>query len=161
MCPACDHDSYTCCVPNWCSQQSLESAEKPADNLNMSARYVLVVDDDFSAREFLRHWLEAMGYDVRDASTAEIALATMEMEPAAIVLLDVDMPGHDGLWLAERVKLFWPSTAIVFASGVDKMETVERARWLGAVDFVQKPFQWEMVAQAMRRAGRAAEGAAR
>ena len=127
----------------------------------MAARYVLVVDDDAPTREFLRHWLEAMGYDVKQAATADIALAMMVAEPAAIVLLDIEMPGHDGLWFAERVKSEWPSTAIVFASGVDNMSTIERARWLGAVDYVQKPFQWEMVAQAMRRAGRAAESALR
>ncbi len=127
----------------------------------MSARHVLVVDDDASSREFLRHWLETMGYDVKEAPTADIALAMMLTEPAAIILLDIDMPGHDGLWFAERVKSEWPSTAIVFASAVDKIETIERARWLGAVDYVQKPLQWEMVAQAMRRAGRAAESATR
>ena len=106
----------------------------------MRGRYVLVVDDDASTREFLRHWLEKMGYDVKLAPDADIALATMLRQPAAIVLLDIDMPGHDGLWLAERVRDSWPSTAIVFASGVDKIETIERARWLGAVDYVQKPF---------------------
>lgn len=123
----------------------------------MAVPYVLVVDDDAPTREFLRGWLETMGYDVREAPTAEIALGTMIEAPASIVMLDIDMPGHDGLWLAERVRDAWPATAIVFASGVDKMETIERARWLGAVDYVQKPFQWELVAQAMRRAGRAAE----
>ncbi|HET9468140.1 MAG TPA: response regulator [Vicinamibacterales bacterium] len=127
----------------------------------MAVPYVLVVDDDAATREFLRGWLETMGYDVREAPTAEIALGTMIEAPASIVMLDIDMPGHDGLWLAERVRDAWPATAIVFASGVDKMETIERARWLGAVDYVQKPFQWELVAQAMRRAGRAAEGARR
>ena len=120
---------------------------------------MLVVDDDASARGFLGHWLKAMGYEVRDAATADAALAMMLHEAAAIVLLDIDMPGHDGLWFAERVRSRWPATAIVFASGIDKIETVERARWLGAVDYVQKPFQWEMLAQAMRRAGQAAEGA--
>jgi CheY-like chemotaxis protein len=125
----------------------------------MSARYVLVVDDDASTREFLRRWLETMGYEVQEAPSADIALARMLREPAAIALVDIDMPGRDGLWFAERVRAEWPSTAIVFASGVDKMETIERARWLGAVDYVQKPFQWEMVAQAMRRAGRVVEGA--
>lgn len=123
----------------------------------MAVPYVLVVDDDAPTREFLRGWLETMGYDVREAPTAEIALGTMIEAPASIVMLDIDMPGHDGLWLAERVRDAWPATAIVFASGVDKMETIERARWLGAVDYVQKPFQWELVAQAMRRAGHAAE----
>lgn len=127
----------------------------------MPARYVLVVDDDSSTREFLRHWLEAMGYEVKEAPTADIALAMMETDAAAIVLLDIDMPGHDGLWFAERVRSHWPSTAIVFASAVDDMETIERTRYLGAVDYVQKPFQWELIAQAMRRAGRAAEGAMR
>jgi CheY-like chemotaxis protein len=125
----------------------------------MADSHVLVVDDDAATREFLRHWLEVMGYDVREAPTADIALGMMLTDPAAIILLDIEMPGHDGLWFAERVKEGWPSTAIVFASGVDNMSTIERARWLGAVDYVQKPFQWEMVAQAMRRAGRAAEAA--
>jgi CheY-like chemotaxis protein len=122
----------------------------------MADSHVLVVDDDAPTREFLRHWLEAMGYDVREAPTAEVALAMMLADPAAIILLDIEMPGHDGLWFAERVKVGWPSTPIVFASGVDNMSTIERARWLGAVDYVQKPFQWEMVAQAMRRAAEAA-----
>ena len=117
---------------------------------------MLIVDDEAATRDFLRGWLETMGYDVREAPTAEIGLAKMIEAPASIVLLDIEMPGHDGLWLAERVREGWPSTAIVFASGVDKMETIERARWLGAVDYVRKPFQWELVAQAMRRAGRAA-----
>jgi CheY-like chemotaxis protein len=135
------------------------SERTPSDNCVMSDRYVLVVDDEASTREFLRHWLEAMGYDVRDAATADIALGMMLTDPAAIILLDIEMPGHDGLWFAERVKAAWPATAIVFASGVDNMSTIERTRWLGAVDYVQKPFQWEMVAQAMRRAGRAAEAA--
>jgi DNA-binding response OmpR family regulator len=127
----------------------------------MAARYVLVVDDDAPTREFLRHWLEAMGYDVQEAPTAEIALGMMLDEPASIILLDIDMPGHDGLWCAEQVKATWPATAIVFASAVDNIRTIDRTRYLGAVDFVPKPFQWEMVAQAMRRAGRAAEGALR
>ena len=80
-------------------------------------------------REFLRHWLETMGYDVKEAPTADVALAMMLTEPAAIILLDIDMPGHDGLWFAERVKSEWPSTAIVFASAVDKIVN-DRARAL-------------------------------
>ena len=148
-------------TPNFAIQQPLALKKVAPDNDCMSAPHVLVVDDDASTREFLRHWLEAMGYDVREAPTADIALAMMMYEPAAIILLDIEMPGHDGLWFAEQVKSTWPSTAIVFASAVDNIHTIDRTRYIGAVDFVPKPFQWEMVAQAMRRAGRAAEGAAR
>jgi putative two-component system response regulator len=139
----------------------MKFAKCETDTSNVSASYVLVVDDDSSTRDFLRHWLEMMGYAVKEAASADSALAMMLTDPAAIVLCDIDMPGHDGLWFAERALSQWPSTAIVFASGVDKMETIERARWLGAVDYVQKPFQWEMIAQAMRRAGRAAQDASR
>lgn len=127
----------------------------------MSGRHVLVVDDDVSTREFLRHWLETMGYAVKEAPSADSAFAMMLSDPAAIVLLDIELPGHNGLWFAERMRLYSPSTAIVFASAVDDIETVERTRRLGAVDYLSKPLQWEMVAQAMRRASRAAETAVR
>jgi DNA-binding response OmpR family regulator len=53
----------------------------------MSVRHVLVVDDDLSTREFLRCWLETMGYDVKEAPTADIALELMLTEPAPIILL--------------------------------------------------------------------------
>ena len=119
-------------------------------------RYILVVDDDRSTREFLRAWLESAGYLVKDAPDATGALDIMMDEPASVALIDIQMPIHDGLWLAERLKAEWPDVPIVFASAMDDIHTVEQARRLGAVDYVTKPFQWEMLFQALRRASTAA-----
>src|SRR5688572_8599250 len=95
---------------------------------------VLVVDDEALICELLTRWVQHWGYAVQHASTAEMALATMEAEPADILLCDVRMPGHDGLWLAEQVRARWPHTAIIMATGLHDAQTVLTSRRLGAVD---------------------------
>jgi CheY-like chemotaxis protein len=120
--------------------------------------YVLVVDDDESIRKVLRKRLERWGYTVKDASNAAEALEHMLAEPAVIALLDISMPGHDGLWLAERIRARWSKTPIIMASGADDMEVVERSRKLGAVDYVMKPFDQELLRQALLRAAQTMEG---
>jgi CheY-like chemotaxis protein len=117
--------------------------------------YVLVVDDEESIRGVLRRRLEEWGYTVKDAANAGDALELMLAEPAAIALLDIQLPGHDGLWLAERIRGRWPQTPIIVASGADDMELVEKSRRLGAVDYVMKPFHKELLRQALQRAAKA------
>jgi DNA-binding NtrC family response regulator len=113
---------------------------------------VLVVDDEPSDREFLRLWLEGGGYTVKQAASATEALGAMLIEPASIILCDVRMPGHDGLWLVEWVRAKWPGTAIVMATGVDDLQTVMKAQRAGVIDYVTKPFNWDLLRQALRRA---------
>ena len=76
----------------------------------------------------------------------------MTAEPADIILCDVMMPVHDGIWLAEQVRSRWPQTAVIMASSAQDMETVMRMRKQGAVDYVTKPFGREMLRQALQRA---------
>jgi CheY-like chemotaxis protein len=116
------------------------------------ATSVLVVDDEPADREFLRLWLEQWGYSVTQAGSATEALGAMLLKPASIILCDIRMPEHDGLWFVEWVREKWPRTAIVMATGVDDMETVLKARRAGAVDYVTKPFERELLRQALRRA---------
>lgn len=68
---------------------------------------VLVVDDEAPVRELLRRWLEGWGYRVTQAGNATDALESMLAKPAPILFCDVTMPGHDGLWLIERVRAKW------------------------------------------------------
>ena len=102
--------------------------------------YVLVVDDEESIRTLLTRWLTGWGYEARQAASADEAIAQMTNEPAAIVLCDVKMPVHDGIWLTEQVRARWPETAVIMASSALDMETVMRMRKEGAVDYVTKPF---------------------
>src|SRR5687768_2123810 len=78
---------------------------------------VLVVDDEPPVREFLTRWLAAWGYIVTTAGSAFEALEVMQAEPVPIMMCDIKMPGHDGLWLAEQVRARWPKTAIIIATG--------------------------------------------
>ena len=114
--------------------------------------YVLVVDDEESIRKLLTRWLVAWGYESKEAANATVALELMVADPAAIILCDVMMPVHDGIWLAEQVRARWPQTAVIMASSAQDMETVMRMRKQGAVDYVTKPFGREMLHQALLRA---------
>jgi len=114
--------------------------------------YVLVVDDEESIRRLLTRWLETWGYQAKQASNATDAIELMSAEPASIMLCDVMMPVHDGIWLTEQVRNRWPDTAVIMASSAQDMETVLKMRKQGAVDYVTKPFGREMLRQALQRA---------
>lgn len=116
--------------------------------------YVLVVDDEEAIRSLLVRWLADWGYATRAAASAEDAIALMTAEPAAVVLCDVMMPVHDGIWLAEQVRHRWPQTAIIMASSAQDMETVMRMRQQGAIEYLTKPFGREILRRALQRAVR-------
>lgn len=116
------------------------------------ASYVLVVDDEEPIRRFLRRRLEGWGYTVREADSAAEALQRMLSEPAATAIIDIRMPGRDGLWLAEQIRQRWNKTAIIMATGADDIGSIEKSRELGAVDYVLKPFDRELLRQALVRA---------
>ena len=120
--------------------------------------YVLVVDDEESIRRLLTRWLSGWGYESKEAANAEAAIEIMTAEPADIMLCDVMMPVHDGIWLAEQVRGRWPRTAVIMASSAQDMETVMRMRKQGAVDYVTKPFGREMLRQALQRASEKMQG---
>ena len=114
--------------------------------------YVLVVDDEEAIRRLLTRWLSGWGYEAKEAANADEAIEIMAKEPAEIMLCDVMMPVHDGIWLAEQVRGRWPRTAVIMASSAQDMETVMLMRKQGAVDYVTKPFGREMLRQALQRA---------
>ena len=113
---------------------------------------VLVVDDEEAIRRLLIRWLSSWGYESREAVSADDAIVQMQADPASIMLCDVMMPGHDGIWLAEQVRQRWPQTLVIMASSAQDMETVLKMRKHGVVDYVTKPFGREMLLQALRRA---------
>jgi len=101
---------------------------------------VLVVDDDARLREFMRVSLEAEGYSVREAESAEQALAALDDQAPALVLLDVVMPGIDGWQLLQQIQEQHGSVPVIMFSGkVDEQSAAEAAE-RGAHGFVGKPF---------------------
>jgi CheY-like chemotaxis protein len=119
---------------------------------------VLVVDDEEAIRRLLTRWLAGWGYDAKEAANADDAIVMMTSQPADIILCDVNMPVHDGIWLAEQVRGRWPQTAVIMASSAQDMDTVMRMRKQGAVDYITKPFGREMLRQALQRASEKMQG---
>ena len=117
------------------------------------ARKVLIVDDEAPVRAVLSRWLTRWGYDsIREVGSALEAMDAMNADPADILLCDVNMPEHDGLWLVEQVQACWPRTAIVMSTGLDDPTTIRTSRLRGAVAYVTKPFDPHLLEQALERA---------
>jgi CheY-like chemotaxis protein len=114
--------------------------------------YVLVVDDEAVVREFLARCLEGWGYAVRQAGSAAEAIELMMERPASLALLDIRMPGQDGIWLANRLRAHWPHLPIVMATAIDDMQTVRKSRDLGVVDYLTKPIKREQLQEVVQRA---------
>lgn len=101
---------------------------------------VLVVDDDARLREFMRVNLELEGYSVREAASAEEALAEIEDRAPELVLLDVVMPGVDGWQMLQRMQERHGSIPVIMFSGQVEPDSAADAETRGARGFVGKPF---------------------
>ena len=116
---------------------------------------LLLVDDDDSLSRAERRMLERHGYECDCAADAGQAVSLLKLVPYDLVLADVNMPGHSGLWLAEHVIRNYPDTPVVMVTGVDDPSVACRAVELGAYGYVIKPFEPNeiviSVANALRR----------
>ena len=113
---------------------------------------VLVVDDEEGIRKTLAGVLEDEGMSVVTAGSGEECLATFEKRLFSCVLLDVWLPGIDGIETLERLKASYPETAVIMISGHGNIETAVRATRLGALDFIEKPLQIDRTVLAVRNA---------
>jgi len=120
----------------------------------MKKQWILVVDDEPGIRESLAGVLEDEGYAVRAVSTGEEALAQLEARTYPLVLLDIWLPGIDGLEALSRIQeldlVRRPS--VVMISGHGTIETAVKATKLGAFDFLEKPLSIEKVTVTVKNA---------
>jgi two-component system KDP operon response regulator KdpE len=112
---------------------------------------VLIVDDEPPIRRFLRTSLEAQGYQTIEAETGEDALAALVKNRVDIVVLDLGLPGMDGLEVLKRLRSQSPIPVIVLSSRADEAGKV-KALDLGADDYVTKPFGMDELLARLRAA---------
>ena len=112
---------------------------------------VLIVDDENNVRDLMSRWLESGGYSVITASNAEEALRRLETSKPAVALCDIRMPGHDGIWLAERIRQRYPETAVIMATGVQDVAPAVQTLRQGAIDYLTKPFGRDRLQEAVTR----------
>ena len=101
---------------------------------------ILVADDEASIRLGCERILTAEGHTVEVAEDGEVAWQKFSAHPPDLVLLDLMMPGRDGLSLIPDIKNTDPSTVIIMITGYASFETAVQAIKLGAYDYVPKPF---------------------
>ncbi len=113
---------------------------------------ILVVDDEANIRRTLRTALEGEGYGVLDAESAEKALEVLAAEPIDLAILDIRLPGMDGLSLLDKARELWRDLPVIVISGhADLAEAVDAMR-RGASDFLEKPFELARVIVSVRNA---------
>lgn len=106
----------------------------------MEAKRVLIVDDEKNIRLTLSQALEAPGLDIATAVNGEEALARLAEKRFGLILLDLKMPGMDGMEVLRRVRQAGPDVKVIIITAHGSIESAVEAMKLGAVDFIQKPF---------------------
>jgi cyclic di-GMP phosphodiesterase len=100
---------------------------------------ILIVDDEPAVRDVMARWLSTSGAEVKTAANAHEALATVQENPCDIAVIDVRMPGPDGVWLKDELHRTHPHTAVVLATAYTDLVDGRQAT-AGIADLLVKPF---------------------
>jgi DNA-binding NtrC family response regulator len=125
----------------------------------MTRRSILVVDDEKNIRLMLSQSLASDSMTVETAVNAEEALQKLAESNYDLMLLDLRMPGMDGMQMLERVRAEKPDLPVILLTAHGTVETAVKAMRGGAVNFLQKPFSPREIREAVEKAlqGRPAE----
>ncbi len=119
---------------------------------------ILIVDDDAGVRETVGAVLRDEGFRVVFAADGPEAIASARKDKPDLVLLDVWLPGMDGIQVLEQLRAEHSHLPVVVISGHGNIETAVRATKLGAVDFIEKPFTIDGLLAAVARAFKRVRG---
>jgi DNA-binding NtrC family response regulator len=107
--------------------------------LNRNDVGILIVDDELIVRESLTKWFREDGYRVDAAENAAVALKKLQAEYWSIMLVDIKMPGMDGLELLQRIKEFDRNIVVIIITAFASVDTAVKALKEGAYDYITKP----------------------
>jgi len=101
---------------------------------------ILIVDDQKIVLDSCKRILEEDGFSVTLATSADEAVERIKKETFSLILLDIKMPGRDGMSLKRQVKETWPQIPIMVMSGYTTPETLAEVSETDAATFIAKPF---------------------
>jgi len=113
---------------------------------------IFVVDDEETVRQGVAAALESDGFLVSSFATGESALDAVGDSPPDLVLLDIGLPGMDGLDVLRRIRDHFPEMLVVMITGYEEVDTVVAAMKLGAYDYVVKPLHMDTLEVTIRNA---------
>ncbi len=119
----------------------------------MSKRSILVVDDDKNTRDYLAAFLTSSGFVVECLESGDDAIERLASGYSpSMVLLDIMLPGKDGIEVLSNLKTIYPTIPIIILSGIGQIKTVVEAMKMGASDYLTKPFEEEALELAIENA---------
>jgi putative nucleotidyltransferase with HDIG domain len=134
--------------------QGIETPDSvsPVEGSSPQPPTVLVVDDDKPVRDVLSAILKEEGYGVRAAASADEALEMLRGDDLPLILCDMKMPEHDGVWLLDQVVRRHPNAAVVMLTGFGDTESAVQCLKRGAADYLLKPPRVTELVRAIERA---------
>ncbi|MEE9258065.1 MAG: UDP-3-O-acyl-N-acetylglucosamine deacetylase [Nitrospinaceae bacterium] len=118
----------------------------------MAKERVLIVDDEKNIVSSLQEILNDEGYEIVTAEDGLDALEMVQSEPPDLVLLDIWIPGMDGIEVLQAIKTYHPEIEVLVMSGHGTIDTAVKATKLGAYDFIEKPFSLNQLVLSVERA---------
>ncbi len=112
---------------------------------------ILIVDDEQIVRESLANWLKEESYQVEAAENGPAALEKIRQSPFQVVLLDLKMPGMDGIQVLTELKKDFPDIEVIIMTAYGSVNTAVEAIKAGAYDYIVKPFDPEEVALLIKK----------
>lgn len=126
----------------------------PIPNNPSPNRCVLVVEDEPRLRAMLLRAIPDMGFEATGAATGEEALRIIGDRTPAIAILDLNLPGIDGMALFEKLRELIPHLQVIIMTGYGDLESAQQAIRLGVADFLTKPCSLSDLEHALDRAWR-------
>jgi CheY-like chemotaxis protein len=125
------------------------------ETIDLAKERVLIVDDERNIRLTLSRSLESLGVQIENAVNGEEALQKLQEDEFGLLLLDLKMPGIDGMDVLHHVQERWPKTRVIVITAHGTIDSAVEAMKVGAVDFIQKPFSpaeiRELVTKVLKR----------
>ena len=110
---------------------------------------ILVVDDEIIIRDLLEDFLGRKGYDVYTATDGRAAIAKVKEIRPHIVLLDIMMPGMDGIDTLKEIRRIDPKVGVIMVTAISDQQLGRRAMELGAFDYITKPLDFNYLETAV------------
>lgn len=115
----------------------------------MEKNRILIVDDEPNVCQFLSEYLEYRGFGTRISNSGSEALQYLQEETFDAILLDLIMPGMNGLEVLEKIRQMNITIPVIIVTGVKDKDVADEAIKLGAVDFIPKPIDLDRLEQSL------------
>jgi len=110
---------------------------------------ILIVDNEPIVCEEIRYYLGSKGYDIITATSGQEALSKLSLEEPSLILLDIHMPGMDGMECLRQIKKLNRDVLVIMVTCITDIDIAKKALGLGAIDYITKPLSFEALETAI------------